>query len=55
MKKKEKGIRKKSKNWTAIKEVSSKNEYIEENIYLAVDSEYGFVRVKIYDKGTLNP
>lgn len=55
MKKKEKFIKKKGKSWLGLKEYKNKNEYFEEFIYLAISPTHGFIRVKIYPVGKLNP
>ena len=55
MKKKEKVLKKKGKNWMALKEYKNKNEYYDEVVYLAVSSEYGFIRVKQYEGGKIDP
>ena len=54
MKKKQKAAKKKGKNWVALKQTRNKNQYFDEYLYLAVSDEYGFIRVKIYDKGKLD-
>lgn len=35
--------------------MTNKNQYIDESIYLAVSAQHGFIKVKIYDKGTVSP
>lgn len=47
--------KRKGKHWLGLREVKNKNEYFDELVYLAVSSEYGFVRVKVYDQGRISP
>ncbi len=55
LKKKEKFAKKKGKTWLALKEYKNKNEYFDETTYLAVSQDLGFVRVKVYEAGHIEP
>lgn len=38
-----------------IRETKSSGEYFDETVYLGVSKEHGFVRMKAYKKGIINP
>lgn len=49
LKQKVKFAKRKGKGWMGLREIKNKNEYYDEVSYLAISSEMGFVRVKVYE------
>jgi hypothetical protein len=54
MKKKEKVSKKKGKGWIALRETRADLEYYEESVYLGIQKEIGFARIKGFSQGRID-